>query len=129
MRTVARCGVPVMCTWSVRVGVCRRCVVGAGAPTRQPEGMSHGSATSARPGAQPVVRGRGDQHLVGSGGGFEPVEAAVEQAGVEVAGDHVGVGEQVARELDVGGHAEHVGVGERPVQAAQRARPGPGRAR
>ena len=36
-------------------------------------------------------------------------------------GDHVGVGEQEARELDVGDHAEHRGLGERPVELAQRA--------
>ena len=47
----------------------------------------------------------------------------VEQPGVQVTGGDVGVGEQEAKELHVGGQPEDRGVGERGIERAQCGRP------
>ena len=98
-------------------------VVGACSPIRHPDGTSHRSPDRYRPAAQPLVRGGGNQLVVTRLGRCEVRHPPVEQAGVQPTGHHIGIGQQEAQELDVGGHAQHGGVGERAVERAQRRRP------
>ena len=60
------------------------------------------------------------EHRIGHGRGGERVELAFHEPGVERARLDVGVGQQAAKEPDVGGHAEHRGVGQRVIEAVQR---------
>ena len=59
------------------------------------------------------------QRLSGHAPQSEARQAALDQPGVEPAGEHVGVLKQQSQELDVGVHAEYHGLGERPVEAGQ----------
>ncbi len=94
-------------------------------PLAQPPARRHRPQVADRcgPAAQPLVGGRGDQLVVAVLRRNVIGCPAVQQPGVEAAGGDVGIGEQEAQELDVGGDAEHRGVGQRAVERTQRGRP------
>ena len=76
-------------------------------------------AYNAQEKARKAGDGHGHQRALGRRGGLVVVDAAVEQAGVQVAGHHLGAGEQETAEVDVGAQAQHVRAGERGVEAGQ----------
>ena len=131
MHDARRPGVPVIRTWSVRAAEASRMLVGAGYPTRQPVGtlprvgLCAARASAAASGTRPRRSNCASEAL----GRDVVLEPSVEQAGVEVAGDDVGVGEQEARELDVGDHAEHTRCRRAPGRACAARRRGRRRGR
>ena len=98
---------------------CSRNVVGACSPIRHPDGTAHRSVTGSGQPRSHLYGGRGDQLAITRFGGLEVGHAAVQQSGVQTTGHHVGIGQQEAKELDVGGHPEDSGARQRRVERAE----------
>ena len=73
--------------------------------------------------SQPLEDRGSDELFVGGRRRNEIARAAVQKPRVEPTGDHVGIGQQEADELDIGDHPEHRGVGQGPIEGSQRGRP------
>ena len=99
-----------MRTWSVRSPACNRKLVGRRSPTRHPDGCVHRSSDAvAHANSQRYAAAAISWSSVGAAA-EKSRDPAVQQAGVEPAGGHVGIGQREAQEVDVGHHAEHGGV-------------------